>query len=154
MATKKRRVVETHPQEESRTEQGSPTFKTPRQIVNAYTQAGVPLPVGPSRYADISAVDYQKHRDLLAGIRSEFEELPSEVRSALANNPANYLEFMAANTATIEEKGLDLALADLIDVEVPEVQNPNLESNDAIGASQEPVGDVSPPADPAEGTAS
>ena len=146
MAKKRKRIATRFPANENRTEQSPGQNRTPRQIVLAHARMGVALPTGPSQFADISSLDFQRSRDLVADLNSEFEELPGAIRAALHNDPANYLDYMQANVAKIDEEGLDVVLADLIDADVPEATAP-------LSEGEQRLADMAPATpEPNEGT--
>lgn len=57
-----------------------------------------------AQYADVTGRDYQQAMLLVAGARSMFQELPSELRSRFDNEPQKLLEFME------NEQNLDEAI--------------------------------------------
>lgn len=59
-------------------------------------------------YGDASSLDYHAAHTLVADANSQFEELPSNIRSRFENNPAQFLEFIQndANMPEAIELGL------------------------------------------------
>jgi phage internal scaffolding protein len=45
------------------------------------------------KYGDVTGADFKKAADLVAGARSSFEDLPSDVRKKFKNDPGRFLEF-------------------------------------------------------------
>jgi phage internal scaffolding protein len=66
-------------------------------IMSRYLQTGVlpdALTLGEARYLDVSEVDFQSAMEIVAGSRSLFEQLPSDVRSRFKNDPRELLAFV------------------------------------------------------------
>lgn len=49
------------------------------------------------QYGDISAYDFAHAQNLVAQVKSQFEELPAYVRAEFENDPQNYLALMETN---------------------------------------------------------
>ncbi len=62
----------------------------------------------PPKYGDVTGQDFQAAQILVAEHKSQFEELPSQLRSYFENDPANYLNFVVdpANADLLEKEGL------------------------------------------------
>lgn len=61
-----------------------------------------------AQYGDVSGADFQGALDLVAGAKSMFHSLPSNIRTEFENNPAKFFEFMEnpANAQRAREMGL------------------------------------------------
>lgn len=68
-------------------------------IVARWLKSGVPpdsMRNGEARYLDFSNVeDYQVMQNRIAGVRSEFEMMPSSIRTFFQNDPANMIEWLS-----------------------------------------------------------
>lgn len=87
-------------------------------------------------YGDVTGVSFSQAQNLVARMKTEFENLPSSLRDRFNNDPALYLDFVAdpANNDEMVELGL---------IPPPEEEGPPGPPE----AAREPEGD--PPADPA-----
>lgn len=80
----------------------------PKLIIERHVNQGIPLPTAPQPvFMDLTRYDFENHRNIVAEVTSAFEELPSDVRDACENNPANYVDVLDTNAQQIAEHGLD-----------------------------------------------
>jgi phage internal scaffolding protein len=100
-------------------EDGRPMYKTEQShkdqcdvnnIMKKYDKQGIITHVSKfeAEFGDLTGADFKKAMDLIAGSKSQFEGLPSEIRNRFKNNPGNLLEFMENpdNRAEAIELGL------------------------------------------------
>ncbi|AXH75649.1 MAG: internal scaffolding protein [Microviridae sp.] len=80
-----------------------------------------------ARYLDVDGADYQAAMDLVAGARSMFESLPSNVRARFDNDPAQLLDFL--EKPYNRQEAIDLGLV---------VPTPPPKPTDAVAAVLEP----------------
>lgn len=84
-------------------------------IVSKYTKTGV-LPSGNRRalWGDFSSgEDFRIVQNKIAGIRSVFDSLNSDIRAKFANNPENLLDFLA--NPENNQEAIELGLLDVSD---------------------------------------
>ena len=81
-------------------------------IAQQYAQGRLPYPENPPlRYGDISTLDIQRSREILAELDSSFAELPSEVRDKFQTTE-NYIAWIDENAPQIDSDGLKSTLWD------------------------------------------
>lgn len=83
------------------------------------------------QYLDMAtAPDYQEAQNIIANAKSMFETLPSDIRLAFENNPANFLETMQnpEEREFIESLGLDTSHFDELTPDQPAAE-PQTEQN-------------------------
>lgn len=94
-------------------------------IARQYMDGRLPYPENPpAQYADISKVDVQHARNVLAAVESEFSNLPSDVRAYFGHDAQNYVGYLDNNREEIAEKGLRDHLWDSIHGEAPASEEP------------------------------
>ena len=66
------------------------------QIIRKYDNTGLITHVVDmeGKYGDMTGVDYKDAMDLITGVQSQFNELPSNIRKEFSNSPQRYLAFM------------------------------------------------------------
>lgn len=100
-------------------------------IAQQYASGRLPYPEKPPAfYGDVSAVDVQRSREVLAEVESTFSALPSEVRDHFRYDSKNYVAWLNNNGEDIAEYGIRRALFNAVNPQEREeiAQNP-LEDN-------------------------
>ncbi len=74
----------------------------------------------PPKYGDVTGADFTAAQVLVAAHKSQFEELPSQIRTVFSNDPAEYLNFVTdpENESFLQTEGL----AGLLPQEEPSVE--------------------------------
>lgn len=79
-------------------------------IMRRYAATGVLDYVAgnPGQFGDVTGMEFQSMQEIIAGARSQFEDLPSVVRSRFKNDPQEFLTFMenAENRKEMESLGM------------------------------------------------
>ena len=76
------------------------------EIAQRYASGRLPYPENPPlQYGDISTIDVQRSRDLLANLDTVFAELPSEARDVFQTTE-NYIQWLNQNHEQIASEGL------------------------------------------------
>ena len=89
----KRRVVTTNTTGKSMTHQSE---RETADIKNIIKKGIIPPDPNQMTFGDFSnGRDFQSTQDAIAQVKSEFDELPSDVRYRFRNDPANMLDFLA-----------------------------------------------------------
>lgn len=81
-------------------------------IVSRFLKSGyLPPAVQEPRFGDVTGLEFQSAMELIAGAESQFQALPSAVRSRFKNDPAAFLDFVGdpANGPELVEMGLATA---------------------------------------------
>lgn len=105
------------------------------EIGQMYSQGRLPYPENPPAvYGDISALDVQKSRDILASVDSAFAELPSEVRDNFQTSE-KYIEWLDQNAENVADIGLQDALWEHIHPEPAVAGSENLEESSDPGTN-------------------
>ena len=142
--TKKRRKVVLKCNDKHLTKQDHGGTADINHIAQQYMSGRLPYPENPPQfYGDISAVDVNQARNVLAEVHSHFDGLPSDIRSHFANRPEAYVDFLDDQADEIAEKGLQSVLWDAVHGEN--------DSNDSADAEQIAQTAQETPATPAEG---
>lgn len=82
-------------------------------------------------YGDATGGDFKAAQDLVAKQKSQFNELPAEVRQMFDNDPAKYLELLVTEGGP---ERLMTALNPEIELEIPEIEEkPTEETSEAEG---------------------
>lgn len=107
-------------------------------IAKQYYSGALPYPENPPlNYGDISSIDFQRSRDILAAVNSGFETLPSAARDAFSYDPAKYLSWLENSSEAISERGHDRVLFDYVNPE-PEAPEPEFAQNSEKAGATEP----------------
>lgn len=140
MSTAKRKHSISFDPKENRTKQSNRNETDVNFIVNAHLKKGIALPEAPPPiFGDVADFEFQHSQDLIANIRSEFNELPARTRAHFGNDVANYHVFMVDpnNRLAIDENGYDTVMTDLM--------NPPEETEEIAEIVPKPIPDVAEP---------
>ena len=75
-------------------------------VAKQYLDGSLPYPTEPpASYGDISELDVQQARDILAEVKTTFSELPSDLRDHFQNDAKNYYAFLEENAPEIDSGG-------------------------------------------------
>lgn len=91
-------------------------------IVSRFLKSGyLPPAVQEPRFGDVSGLEFQEAMQLVAVAQSQFEALPSVVRSRFKNDPAAFLDFVGNpdNAPELIEMGLATAPVAPLEPEAP-----------------------------------
>ncbi len=90
------RVRRSFPKGEGRTEQHHARACDINTIMAKYLKTGVMDHISKYQpiYGDVTSADYKKSMDLVAGVKTEFEELPAYVRKEFGEDVNEYLKAM------------------------------------------------------------
>ena len=84
-------------------------------VAAQYLSGALPYPTEPpASYGDISEVDIQESRNILAEVRGTFDALPSDLRSHFENDPANYYAFLEENAPEIDSGGFSELIREIV----------------------------------------
>ena len=109
--------------------------RTPAAVYRDFI-AGQPLPEArPLSYGDVSGLDFEATRNLVAEFESEFQALPSQVRDHFENDSSNYLDFLDENESDINENGLGQALKQRLEPEIPDSEEEKVAEADEVSAN-------------------
>lgn len=97
------RVSITFP-EHGRTKQAGKDACDINQIMHRYIRQGVIEHVNQyqPQYLDTTGYDFQAAQELVANAQSMFADLPSQVRAAFKNDPAEFMDFVQKGETTVE----------------------------------------------------
>lgn len=98
-------------------------------VAQRYLSGRMPIPTDISpQYADLTSINIQESREILAAAESGFAELPADLRDYFGNDSAEYFGYLDENHETIVADGLQATLRGLL--EPP-----------ALGITDEPIVD-------------
>lgn len=104
------RVPTVIPESESKTKQEFKDECNINTIMARYMHTGVIDFVNrhQAQYGDVTGIDYQECMQVVADAQTQFNELPSSIRTQFENNPAKFLDFVGnpANKAEMHKMGL------------------------------------------------
>ncbi len=103
-----REPLKTAPGEDGRTEQHHAKSCDINTIMARYVKTGVMDHISKyePRYGDVSSADWQAAQNLVAGVKTEFEELPAYVRDYYEGNADNYLDAMQTDEGVNELRNI------------------------------------------------
>lgn len=92
------------------TEQAHKNICDMNQIIKKYDKTGLISHVSKieAKYGDLTGMDFKNMQDKVAGAKSMFNDLPSEIRKRFQNSPQKLIEFM--DDASNRDEAIKLGL--------------------------------------------